>query len=98
VTRPASRVVVVACRGLQFQDVVDALMRARFEGAVLRCARRAPIALVVAQGLACPYRFVCTRCGTLSGWFDWNAEGECKVLALGSTMPPPAPPPSRRRR
>jgi hypothetical protein len=53
-------------------------------GAVVYCARDgAPLALAV-DGAASLYRFVCTRCGSSSPWFESSPQGvRMRVASTG---------------
>jgi hypothetical protein len=68
------------------QEATAALWDAYRAGKPAECPNDAwPLALSVDASSA--YRFVCTRCGTSSAWFEAGANG----VQLRS-MPPPADP------
>lgn len=58
-------------------------------GGIAQCpVDGAPLALSV-DGTANVYRFVCTKCGVASSWFEAGAAG---LLVRGPRTPVPSPP------
>jgi hypothetical protein len=71
-------------RGSLSLEETSTLWRSFQEGGLVVCPRDAgPLALSIDAGNS--YRFVCTRCGTATIWFEVTPAGvQCR------TMPPPA--------
>jgi hypothetical protein len=54
-------------------------------GGVVPCPHdAAPLALSV-DAVATAYRFVCTRCGMASSWFESTPSGHIEIRATGPT-------------